>query len=405
MIRPWAVVLAGLCAHTPAFAESLFDGDQLRGFLELRAVAADGERSWMRDGFGKTRFGGGGEEVVGAGLATGLLVWRPHLSWSLDGYVSLQADSQALPALDAVEAYLSYRGPPRDGWRWGARAGVFYPPVSLEHGGIGWTPTETITPSAINSWIGEEVKIGGVEVTARRSFADQEVEATGALFGFNDTAGTLIAFRGWALGDVMPGLRGKAALPPTVRQFDTEPTTELDGRIGYFGRLLYQPIGSLTLDISHYDNAGDRMSDKHGQTNWETRFTNLSLRFTPTPDVRILAQAMTGQTVWGNLTPRGYWSDVDFSAAYALLARDFGAHTLSARMDVFSVDDNSRANPADNGEEGWALTAAYLVDLWASTRLAFEGLHVASDRPGRVNIGAAPQQRQTTVQSSLKMSF
>ena len=39
-----------------------------------------------------------------------------------------------------------------------ARAGLMWPPVSLEHEGADWHVKDSITPSAINSWIGEEVR-------------------------------------------------------------------------------------------------------------------------------------------------------------------------------------------------------------------------------------------------------
>ena len=61
-----------------------------------------------------------------------------------------------------------------------------------------------ITPSAINSWIGEEVKVVGVEGTATHPLAGGRLSGTFGLFGFNDTAGTQLAFRGWALHDRRP---------------------------------------------------------------------------------------------------------------------------------------------------------------------------------------------------------
>jgi hypothetical protein len=398
------LTMAGLA--TPAAAEGAGE-DHLRGFLEFRGAAAGGETSWMDEGFGKLRLSGGGDDVDGHGFVRGLVVWRPQLTWNLDAVLTLQADSELTPAIDVVESYLAYRGSPSAAWRFDGRAGLFYPPGSLEHDGPGWTTTNTITPSAINSWISEEVKVVGVEATARRSFGTHAFSVTGALFGFNDTSGTLLAFRGWALGDVMPGVSTRLDLP--MRSFPyqdfTRATFELDDRVGYYAQIQYQPIGNVTLDVMHYDNNGDRVSDSHGQTDWETRFTNLGARISIDEDTRLLTQAMSGETIWGELTPMGYWTDVSFSSAYVLLARDIGDHTIAGRIDVFEVVDHSFAAIDNNDEDGWAATAAYQVALTPDVRLAVEGVHVSSQRPARIDQGIDAEQQQTSLQTSLKVSF
>lgn len=283
-----------------------------------------------------------------------------------------------------------------------------YPPVSLENDGPGWTTTRTITPSAINSWIGEEVKIGGVEVTARHRFGNQELGFTMAAFGWNDTAGTLLAARGWALDDVLAGASGRFALPDRSFAYQeyTAPTTELDGRVGYYARIDYHPLNTLTFEILHYDNAGDRVSDSSSQTDWETYFTNVGIRLALTESTHVLAQALAGRTVWGQATPVGYWVDVDFASAYVLLSHRHDAHTFTGRLDYFETTDNSFADPLDNNDEdGWAATLDYLYQINPHARLGFEFLHVSSDRPARFDQGADPAQNQDTLQSSLRVSF
>lgn len=399
-------VTLATCVAAPAAAESdLFSGDQLRGFFEVRAGVSDAdERSWFDEGFGKTRYGEDGDTIIGRGV----LEWRPHLTWSLDGYVTLQADLQIEPAVGLVEAYLSWRGSPSAGWRYAARAGLMYPPVSLEHEGVGWTTEDTITPSAINSWIGEEVKVVGLEGTARRRFGNQEFAVTAALFGYNDTAGTLLAFRGWAMHDAMPILQSRQQLPARsfIYQESTMATYELDDRVGYYARIEYMPVGSVTIDVMHYDNAGDRISDYDGQTDWETRFTNLGVRAALGPNTRLRAQAMVGQTIWGMSTPGlGYWTDVDFSSAYLMLAHDRGENTFAGRLDYFEVTDMSYVAVDNNDEEGWAATAAWRRALSDDMSLAVEALHIASDRPTRLDTGVEHEQTQTVLQSALRYGF
>ncbi len=399
-----ALGLAVVSVVTPAGGACAGEGDALRGFLEFGAGAADGEASWLDEGFGKTRFSG--DEDIES-VARGILLWRPQLSWNFDGFLTLQADTQLEPVIDVVEAYVNYRGGPSRSWRISGRAGVFYPPISLEHDGPAWTTTNTVTPSAINSWISEEVKIVGVEASARRRFDTQELTATLALFGYNDTSGTLLSLRGWALGDVMAGVSSEMALPRRsfVTQERTRPTFELDDRIGYYAQLQYRPTHSVTTDVLFYDNRGDRISDSNGQTNWETRFLSFGARIAFDQHTRLLAQAMSGRTIWGERTPMGYWVDVDFHAAYAMLARDIGRHRLAGRVDYFGIGDNSFTISDNNDEEGWAATASYQLELSHTVRLAVEGLHVSSDRPSRTDQGLDPEQDQSVLQTSLKLSF
>ena len=47
---------------------------------------------------------------------------------------------------------------------------------------------DTITPSAINSWIGEEVRPLAAEVTASTTAGEHQLSATAGIFAANDTA-------------------------------------------------------------------------------------------------------------------------------------------------------------------------------------------------------------------------
>jgi hypothetical protein len=75
-------------------------------------------------------------------------------------------------------------------------------------------------PSAINSWIGEEVRPASVEASATLKAGDHEVTAVAALFAANDTAGTLLTFRGWALHDRETLAFNRQPLPPLPEAFE-----------------------------------------------------------------------------------------------------------------------------------------------------------------------------------------
>ena len=408
------LVLAGGAA--PAAAEvDLFSGDQLRGFIDFRAGAADGEDSWLDDGFGKTRFGGNNGDWAGGLTGQAALLWTPHFTWELDGHLHLQAEPHQDHAVDVVEAYLTYRAPPRENWEFGARAGLMFPPISLEHDGPAWSTTRTLTPSAINTWVGEEVPVIGIEGTARRRFGAQEFGATLGAFGWNDTSGTLLSYRGWALHDVLSTAFGDFALPQRSPAWhalkasqapSTAPTRELDDQVGYYARLEWKPVGPLTLDVFHYDNEGDRLSNDDGQWSWETRFTNLGMRWALTPDTTLLAQGMMGQTIYGRRMASGYWVDMDFASAYVLMSHETGSGGVYAgRFDYFETTDRSNFGLDNNDETGWVATLAYRRPLNERATLVLEGLHVESDRAARADVGLEPEQAQTTLQTALQLAF
>ncbi len=159
---PLACALAALCA-APAHAESdfkLFSADTLELTGDVRAVLVDGEKSWLDGGFGKLRSSGtsDGDFHLRPQLGNVNLIWQPQFTWSLSGTVvgSLQGGERTEAGLS--QAYLSFRPMRSDKLAFSARAGLMWPPISLEHEGADWHVKDSITPSAINSWIGEEVR-------------------------------------------------------------------------------------------------------------------------------------------------------------------------------------------------------------------------------------------------------
>jgi len=58
---------------------------------------------------------------------------------------------------------LQYRPYPRAGYRLRVKAGAFHAPVSLENRAPGWDSPYTLSYSALNSWLGEELRTIGLE--------------------------------------------------------------------------------------------------------------------------------------------------------------------------------------------------------------------------------------------------
>ncbi|MDB5460139.1 MAG: hypothetical protein JWO72_1880 [Caulobacteraceae bacterium] len=416
-----AAALAGglvFAVATPALAQvDLVSPGVFSGQIDVRLSASDGETSWTQGGFGKTRYGGSGAgETVRLQIASADLVWRPRLAWDLSGFVDAVAQPDQAHGVDLSEAYVLYKPLPRaDGLRYSARAGLMYPPVSMENDGPAWTPSRTITPSAIDSWIGEEVKTWGGEATIARRWEDQEVSATAGVFAGDDTSGTLLTWRGWALHDVRSTAFGDFPIPqvpaahkpffatsqgPYSRSVD-----EIDGRPGVYARAEWRAPGAVTVNLFYYDNAGDRTSVVNGQWSWDTTFWNLGLRLKPDDKTEVLAQAMTGRTVTGFVTPVGWRVDAGFDAAYLLVSHDLGKDLVTGRIDGFQVRDHTFQTLDNNNERGWALTADYRHPVTEQLAALVEVLHVYSDRPSRAYVGQAPRQAQTTIQTALKLAF
>jgi len=122
------------------------------GYVDCRLVSRASERSWADGGFGKTRFGNGG---VSAGCMQADLTLAAQLTPALLALADVQYQTTDKNAFSALEAYLRYRPVSTTPLRWSVKVGEFFMPVSLENDAIGWTSPWTLTPSAINSWLGE----------------------------------------------------------------------------------------------------------------------------------------------------------------------------------------------------------------------------------------------------------
>jgi hypothetical protein len=202
---PFGCALAALWA-SPAGASDLhlFTPDAFELSGDVRLVAVDGEKSWVDGGFGKLRSGSDGDLRLSPQLGNVDLVWKPQFSWALSATIvgAVQGGERTQAGLS--QAYLSFR-PMRSagGTALSARAGLMWPPVSLEHVGDDWHVKDSITPSAINTWIAEEVRPVAAEGTVATTLGDNRLRFTAAVMAANDTAGTLLTF----LADADPGPR------------------------------------------------------------------------------------------------------------------------------------------------------------------------------------------------------
>ena len=385
--------------------------------LEGRIVAVNGERSFLDRGFGKTRFSGAADHdfrVMPLPIEADL-IWTPRFTGSLAGNVSVAWQRDQEKPVDLLEAFATFLPPRGEHLSFSAKAGLYWPEISLEHAtGGAWSTVHTITPSVINAWVGEEVKLLGVEGTMTATLGKHDLSLTGGVFGFNDTSGTLLSFRGWAAHDLKATAFGHIQLPVlnTFLSGPQAPTTrsllEIDNRVGFYGRMECRPPAPFSINAFYYDNRGDpTVFNPSKQWGWRTRFANVGIAANPGERTRVLAQVMYGTTQMGIIPPgrTNYWVDTKYRSAFILVAQDIaeGRGQVSGRVELFDTRERGSRLSPDESENGGAVTLAGRWRLSDMLTGFVEVMHIRSERGTRVRVGASPFQAQTTVQASLRL--
>ena len=418
--RAWqlGVPAAALLAASAANAGEIdfLSAETLSLHGDLRLVAVNGEESWTDEGFGRLRSGSDGDWRVKPELGNVDLVWQPRFGWALSATIvgSIQGGERTEAGIS--QAFLSYKPLSGGKVRFSARAGLMWPPVSLEHEGADWHVRDSITPSAINSWIGEEIRPVAIEATAKARLGEHALEATAALFTANDTAGTMLTFRGWALHDRKTLAFNRQPLPPMPAAFEgyqpqfTHPLLDIrDGfadRIGYYAKLAWQPPLPVRLELFRYDNHGDPEAfNEDNEWGWRTRFWNAGAVANLGGGAEIKFQGMTGRTEMGYDEGAGIWVDARFRSAFALVTLPVGSVNVAARAEAFDVRQHGSLIAGESDDDGWAMTLAGRREFGKLLTGFIELLHVSSERDEREKHGLKERQGQTQVQAALRLHW
>ena len=215
---------------------------------------------------------------------------------------------------------------------WGLQGGVMTIPFSLEHNGAAWSPENTISASALNSWLWEEFSVAGVEAEWWRE--TENGLRLGVLGGVGygpDLFGRLLALRGWAMGDGVGGVNGDLPLPNGTR---TDIFDERDDRpAAYTWITIGDAKERAALKFGYLDNMGDQ-----GEAGvWHTRIGTVGATLRPHPSVDVVVQYLDGKA-----RVREPANDSDLSAFYALVSYRYRDHRFSLRYDDFRVEDRRR---------------------------------------------------------------
>jgi len=386
---------------------------ELSGVLDVRAVHSDTSQSWTRAGLGKSRYDDASD---GLRLGQGILGMQQDLGGALSAAAVLNADDRRSKVVDLQEAWLAWDPLPAGAWRLRAKAGAFFPQMNMEidYDRLTWTPTRTLSAAAINSWVGEELRTKGLEFTlshlGRASGSPHDFHFTAAAFTGNDPAGTLIAWRGWGVGDRITGLSESLRLPDlpvyradgpiwkqtrNIRLFE-----EVDGRLGYYASAEWHMRGTAEVAVMHYDNRGDPLRVIDGQYSWTTRFDHLGARLHDVAGWELIFQGMAGSTMMG---PRAV--DARYRAWYLLASHALAAGRATLRYDRFNMSQKDIVPQDPNDEHGSALALAWSWEFAPQTSLVAEWLQVRSERPARALLGAAPRQDERSLTLAVRRVF
>jgi len=399
-----ALAAALLVLPAPAVAADV----SFNGMLDARFFVPPADGSYLVGDLGKLRFGyddGNASAQFVQALGEGRVLVTPELLAS----ATARFDPNYGPAVDLLEAWVRYRPVSNSPWRWSVKAGAFFPPISLENDEIGWTDFWTLTPSAVNSWLGSEIRIIGTEGTLEWRRNGGTVTIIGSVFAWNENAGELIADRGWNLDDRVTGLYEQTRLPDAsvILSGDTPPVTEhlfkqFDDRPGWYLDLSWEPEGIGGFEIMRYDNDSDPKARRRDDVAWHTSFWDFGLQ-KQIGNVTLLSQALLGSTA---IEPSSEFQlHTNFRSVYGLAGLDLDKWWLAARVEWFQTRTRAPGSLELLSEDGHAVTvsASWLPVHWL--RVTSEFLVSDSTRPERALVGDAPRQIEKQFQLAMRIYF
>jgi hypothetical protein len=396
-------LLAVLIAFaTNAQAFDITEDLTITGYADLRAVAPTDQTSWLKGGLGKFRYGNN-QNVGGEGVAQADLKLDDHFH----AVTVLRAEPETPGVVDALETYLRYDDSGGGDFAWSVKGGAFFPTISLENDDLGWTSPYTLTPSAINSWIGNELRTIGSEGTLRWKSDLGTVSLIGALTCCNDEAGILIADRGWSMDDRPTGLFERVRLPAaTMTLFHGPPYDrtgmfdEIDGQVGWYLGAAWQMPGIVKLSVTRYDNQGDPAAATANDNAWRTKFWSFGAR-TQIGSLVLIAQQLSGYT---EIAGNGFTAATKYQSGFLLGSYDMDDWRISLREDLFQT---RRVGATNNiwSEDGNATTGALSWSGRDGLRLTAEVIKMNSRRGEYVPAGLGLNRSDVQVQFDSRFFF
>jgi hypothetical protein len=417
LLTQMAAILLALAANPTDAADAPPDRYRLRTGVDLSYVDASGHPSWTEGSIGKLRYDDNNEGLM---ISRAFADYEFQLADTFKFHAAVEAyDDDAGAAVDFTEAYVEWRPVPRSANRYRFKLGAFYPRISLENVSAGWSSPYTLNPSAINTWVGEEIRTLGAEMSVSRRpemFGGLHTfSLQGAVFLGNDLTGGLLAWKGWSVHDRQTRFGDELPLAP-LPQFQpgmlferqepyVEPFMEVDDEPGFYVNAEWAVANRFLLRVMHYDNRTDPLAYATGQIGWKTEFDHVGLQAILPGNIDVIVQWMGGYTVWGPILNGTHVVDADFYSDFILLSKSFRRHRLSLRYERFEVIDNDQIPLDDNSEYGHAWTLAYRLQASERASLAVEALEIFSYRDAWTYFGFDDEETETQLQIGLQLRF
>lgn len=380
------------------FAQTAPSSLQFHGFLTGRAISVRSQPSWMERGVGRFDVGADAPDdrrTVHVEVAQLGVDWTPTswLALHADGLARHEPSGTAGRRAGVVQAFADVYN---EHWRF--RVGSFWLPTSRENTDPMWNSPYTITYSALNSWIGQEVRPVGADLQYSPNFY-VTLGATG--IRGSDTMGTELAAHGWTFGNRLSVYGEDLPLPEPGKE--TRPVgADLDHKWGHSERIRVQLPERANLQFTHIDNRAELVPLIDGYAPWQTRFDILGGAIGTTSPTTLAAEWSRGSTAIG--FPGGRFT-MDFETSYLLVSQKRGPTRWTTRVDWFSTRNHKwRANDSAR-ENGRALTIAWLRDAGPHLRAGVEYVRVKGDRAELANAGFDPDTGGSTVTLELRYGF
>jgi hypothetical protein len=393
-----ALAILLLTVAAPAVAQTSTSTFSLHGVLAGRGIYVKSQPSWMEGGVGRFDVGADNSDdsrTVNVDVAQLGFDWTP-LSW-----LSFHADGLARhePAHDAgrsaglVQAYADLYTE-----HLSLRAGSFWLPTSRENVDPLWNSRYTITYSALNTWIAQEVRPIGVDLQFSPNFY---ITAGATAFRGNDTMGTELSYRGWAFGNRI-SVYGEPLPTPEDGETTKPIWKDLDKENGYAERLRLQLPERAMIQFTHVDNRAKLIPRIDDQTPWRTKFNLIGGSIGASGPTTVAAEWMAGSTAVG--FPGGSYT-MDFDTGYVLFSQKQGTERWTIRGERFTTK-SAKSRPNDSAREsGHAITLAWFHDSGKNVRTGFEYCRVKGDRPGVASAGFDPKTGGSTMTLEVRYAF
>ena len=366
---PRAITIVLLTIAASASAQSPL---QIYGFLTLREIYVKAQPSWTQGGSGRFDVGAASADdhrFVNIDVGQIGIDWTPT-TWLMihgDGLARKEQSGTKGRRAGIVQAFADLHSE-----KLRLRAGAFWLPTSRENVDPLWNSRYTITYSALNTWIGEEVRPLAADLQFSPNFY---FTVGGTAFRGNDTMGTLLSARGWTFGnrltvydEVIP------AVPDTTRPIGSD----VDGRLGDSERIRLQLPERALIQFTRVDNRAELLFRDAPDVPWRTKFNVISGEVGSTSPTTLLGEWAHGTTELG--FPGGTFM-MDFETAYLLLSQKTGTDRWSVRVERFSTRSHDRPPNDFSRESGHAYTVAWFRDTSPHVRSGIEYMRVKGDRP------------------------